>query len=333
MSSIEELLVRDIAAVTGGIVVTDSDLREARDAVNERIYGRRSRLRRGGVVAVAAAAVVLVAVAAAGVLALRDDKAASQLGGSGPDLGDPDTAYLSGQAPTLELIKGVWREDNGNSMVKFSADGTVLFDRHGTLFSHPATAGTYVIDRGLITVTITQDVQQSCIGRKFSMRASLPKVGTVRFISSQSEVSTCVPMTAARGALEQVLPSSPEMASLVFSTDPGWQPLSDKGILAGVWLTEGGGHLLEIDSGGSYYVADESGQPVDSGVWSFRNATLTLTSSARSASCRQGDKLVLGAMQHENTSTRAFRGTVGQNTCGANWTPAAWILIPNADSR
>jgi hypothetical protein len=302
--------------------------------VDERIYGKRSRFRRGGVAAVAAAAVVLVAVATAGVLALRDDKAASQLGGPGPDLSDADTAYLSGQAPTLALLKGVWREDNGDTMVKFNAGGTVLFDKHGTLFSHPATTGTYVIDRGLITVTTTQDVQQSCIGRTFSMRASVPKVGSVRFISSQTESSTCVPMTAARGALEQVLPSSPDMAGLVFSTDTGWRPLSDKTVLYGDWLAEGGGFVLEIDPGGAYYIAAASGETIDSGGWSFRGSDLVLTSSAGSGGCRQGDKLVLSAVQHDpGTGTSAFRGTVGQNTCAAAWTPAAWILIPNADSR
>ena len=43
MSSIEERLARDIAAVTGGVVVTESDLRDARDAVDERIDSRRQR--------------------------------------------------------------------------------------------------------------------------------------------------------------------------------------------------------------------------------------------------------------------------------------------------
>ena len=58
MSSIEERLARDIAAVTGGVVVTESDLRDARDAVDERIESRRQRDRR--TVLAAAAAAVLV---------------------------------------------------------------------------------------------------------------------------------------------------------------------------------------------------------------------------------------------------------------------------------
>jgi hypothetical protein len=54
MSTIEERLARDIAAVMGGVVVTESDLRNAREAVEDRIEGRRKRGRRRTVAAVAA---------------------------------------------------------------------------------------------------------------------------------------------------------------------------------------------------------------------------------------------------------------------------------------
>ena len=46
MSSIEERFARDIAAVTQGVVVTESDLRDARNAVDERIDSKRQRDRR-----------------------------------------------------------------------------------------------------------------------------------------------------------------------------------------------------------------------------------------------------------------------------------------------
>ena len=59
MSSIEERLARDIAAVTGGVVVTESDLRNAREAVDERIDIEQQRNRRRPWDAVAAAAVVI----------------------------------------------------------------------------------------------------------------------------------------------------------------------------------------------------------------------------------------------------------------------------------
>ena len=63
MSTIEERLSRDIEAVTGEIVVTESDLRDARADVEDRIEGERQRDRRRGVVAAAAAAAVVVGVA------------------------------------------------------------------------------------------------------------------------------------------------------------------------------------------------------------------------------------------------------------------------------
>jgi hypothetical protein len=57
MSTIEERLARDIAAVTGEVVVTESHLREAREEVDERIGNRRRRDRSVVVAAAAAAAV------------------------------------------------------------------------------------------------------------------------------------------------------------------------------------------------------------------------------------------------------------------------------------
>jgi hypothetical protein len=134
--------------------------------------------------------------------------------------------------------------------------------------------------------------------------------------------------------MEQLLPASPSMAELVFSTESGWQALVGKSALYGVWLAEGGGYVLEVDAVGSYYVADESGEPVDRGQWSLRGGSdLTLTSSADSAQCGKGDRLVLAAVEQlAGTGTRAVRSTVQENTCGAAWVPAAWILVPSDDS-
>jgi hypothetical protein len=325
--SIEELLARDIAAVTGGVVVTDSELLEARKAVNERI--QRSRIGVGTIAAAAAAVAVLVAAGVGAFLMLGDDNQASQPA-TGPDDSDPDTAFLTGAAPTSQLIKGVWRVDNGKILLKLGADGSVRFDDQGTLFSHPATTGTYAIDGNVITVTTTQSAQQSCVGTTYAMRASLPKVGALRFISSQATASACSPLPVGRGELERVLPTAASLAELVRSTDPGWKPLSGKGTLYGIWLAERGGHVLEMDPDGAYFIADESGDPIDRGAWSLRGADLTLTSSAGSVKCNPGDRLVLGSLEQIDPDTTSIRGTVRQNACGGAWTPATWILFPNA---
>jgi hypothetical protein len=86
MSSIEERLVRDIAAVTRGVVVTDSDLRDAQAAVAERIGNVRQQDRRRSAVAVAAAAaaVVVLLLGLAAYLTIGGDDKAAPPAGPGP---------------------------------------------------------------------------------------------------------------------------------------------------------------------------------------------------------------------------------------------------------
>ena len=333
MSSIEERLARDIAAITGGVIVTDSDLHEARTDMHERIEidRRRNRLRSGAVAA--AAAVVLVAAGVTTFLLVDDDTGTARPVGPAPAVDNLDEDFLKGSPPSSRLLQGIWRLDNGQVLVRFGSDGTVQFDEHGTLFTHPVTTGTYTVVGDVITVTAAGDEQSGCIGNQFAMRASLTGPGSMHVVPSDRTGGACAPVPSGRWTFEQVLPTTnQDLADLVFSKDDGWQPV-DKSILYGVWLAEGGGYVLEIDHGGSYYVADDSGQPVDEGRWSLRGTELTLTSSARSAECNQGDKLVLGAVEQENPGTPAVRGQVKKNTCGGGWTPAAWILFPNMGRR
>jgi hypothetical protein len=333
MSSIEERLVRDIAAVTGGVVVTDSDLREASFEVHERINRerRRSHLRTAAVAA--AAAVVLVAAGITAFLLVGDDDATTQPARPAPTVSDPDADFLTGSAPTPQLIEGVWRLNDGGVLVRFTPNAAVQFDKLGTLFSHPVARGTYTINGDLISMTLTHGHDFGCLDSSLAMRVSLPEAGIMRYVPSEKNLAECSPMPIARGEWQQVLPTrSQEMAGFDNSDDPGWHPLSGKAALAGVFLAQGGGHLLELDRGGSYYVADDAGAPVDRGQWSLHGSDLTLTSAAGSTDCSKGDKLVLGGLEEVDPGTTVFRGTVKQNTCAAAWTPKEWIEIPNAGS-
>ncbi len=333
MSSIDERLARDIAAITGGVVVTESDLRDARDAVDERIDIRRERDRRRTVIAVAAAAVLIpVAGFAAFQTMGGDDKSAPQPAKPDPTVAvDPNADFLTGDAPTAHLIDGLWRLDNGDLLMLFGEDGTVRFDNHGTLFSDPVMTGTYEIDGDVITVTTTDDARSECVGPDLTGRASLPESGLMRFVRSDSS-SACSPVPLGRIALEQVLPNS-YLSELAFSTEPGWEPLSDETVLYGVWMAEGGQHVLEMDPSGAYYVMDESTDVVDQGQWSLQASELTLTSSAASGECSEGDRLVLGGVEQlPPGGTTGMRGTVTSNTCGGGWTPSAWILLPHQGS-
>ena len=332
MSSVEERLVRDIAAVTGGIVVTDSDLREARRAVDERIEERQRRDRVRTIAGVAAAAVALAGVGLTAFLALdRQDGGTAQLAGPSPNVDDPHANYLVGGPPTKELLEGIWRVDNGESILQFKADGTVRMDDRGTLFSQPVATGTYTIDGDALSLTTTGGDRAPCVGTTRTVRASFPEPGTMRFVRSDT-ASTCSHLNFGPGALEKILPTSDHMAELILSRDRGWQPVSDTATLLGVWLAEGGGHLLEMTSDGTYYIADDSGEPIDQGQWSLRDTALTLTSSAASVECSQGDRLVLTGTEWVDMGTTGIRGTLRENTCGGSWTPAAWILIPHAGS-
>ena len=335
--SIEERLARDIAAVTGGVVVTESDLRNARDTVVERIDSRRQGTRRRTVIAVAAAAVLIFVVGVAAFLSIDGDRETAPPANPRPTTSDPEAHFLTGSAPTSDLLQGVWRLDNGGVQMRFSAPNVVSFDNGGRLFHNPAIQGTYVISGDLITVSVDGG-PAGCGGQEFAMRASLPEPpvgpGALRLVHTQPGTVNCASVQDERWVMEQVAPASPSMAGLVFSTESGWQPLVGKSALYGVWLAEGGGYLLEIDPGGSYYVADESGEPIDRGQWSLRGGSdLTLTSSAGSTECSKGDRLVLGTVEQvAGTGTRALRSTLQENTCGAAWIPAAWVLIPDEGS-
>ena len=343
--SIEERLAADIAAVTGGVVVTESDLRDAREAVDERFDSQRQRDRRRIVVAAAAAAVLIPALGFAALQTLGgDDKTAPPPADPAPTSStDPEGDFLTGSAPTPELIQGVWRVDEGTLLLKFTADGAIQFDDSGLLYSNPSAIGTYEIAGDLITVTVDGG-PAGCAGQTFAMRASLPGPGAMRFVHTQPGTGNCapqelplppeLPVEDAAGpnvwwVLEQALPTSQGFAEFA-AAGGGYRPLSDKSVLYGDWMAEGGGHVLEIAPDGTYYVADESGEPVDRGQWTLQASDLTLTSSAASVECTEGDRLVLGGVEQVNLNTPNLRGTVEQNTCGGAWTPSAWWLIPNA---
>ena len=331
MSSIEERFARDIAAVTGGVVVTESELLEARKAVTDRIEGRRQHRRLRNLAVAAAAAVLVGAVGATAFLTLGGDDDPSGFAERSPGLSDAEVQYLSGSAPTAQLLAGVWRLDNGQTQLRFGENGTVQLDDRGRLFSAPRITGTYAIDSDLITMTFANDLQRKCAGSQLALRASLPEAGRLRFIR-QGTSAACVPVPPSRGALEQLIPTSPVMSQFRNSTEPGWQALPSTNALYGVWLAEGGGHLLELDPGGGYYIADNSAQVVDQGQWSLRNAVLTLTSGAGSPDCSAGQRYVLGSLQWADFGTGSIRGTVQQNACGGAWTPAAWLQIPHVGS-
>jgi hypothetical protein len=330
MSSIEKALARDIAAVTEGVVVTDSDLLDAQEAIDERVDDQRRRSRRR---AIAGGLATAAAVAAIGVVAFQtigDDAESAPPANSGPTSIDPYAHFLKGTLPTPALVDGMWRVDNGEISVMFGEDGTVQFDDRGAVVSDPATSGTYTIDGERIIVTAS-DSTPNCVGREFVFRAALPSPGSIRLAPSPDSANACWPVPFGQVVLEHLLPTSNEMAKLNNTSAPGWHPLPADVPLNGDWLAQGGGYILELAPDGSYVILGDNVQPTDSGEWSLKGSDLTLTSAADSRECNAGNLLTLSGLELVTPGTLSIRGSITQNDCGGNWTPDAWILVPNAN--
>lgn len=331
MSTIEERLARDIAAVTGGVVVTESDLKDARDEMQERVENRRRRNRRRTVAAVVAAAVMIPIVGIAIAQSLdKDETAPSPVAPVSPSPG-PGDQWLTGSPVTQDVIQGVWREDNGITSIRFSPSGTVAIDTSGRLFGNPAIAGTYEVAGDQVTVKVDGG-SAGCAGDTFVMRASIAKPGVMRYVPLEAGSGVCSLAADHWGAWEKVLPAGPSFANFTFSNKLPWEPGPDRRSLQGMWLAEGGGYVLEIDRDGSYYVVDESGEPVDRGEWTYRDSELTLASSADSVDCAQGDTAVLADLEQVDSGTLGMQYTVADNTCGGAWVDKDWFLVPDANS-
>jgi hypothetical protein len=327
--SIDERLARDIEAVTRGVVVTESDLRDAWAGIDDRIESERPDRRRTLGAAAAAAVIVLVLGVAAFLTLDAEDTAAppANRGPSPTQSIDNHATFLIGTAPTSENIRGVWRLDNGGVLMRFSPPDLVTWDRKGRLLESPTVHGHYAIEGDTITIDVDGGAA-SCGGQRIAMRASVPAEGELRFLFTRPGLSACNGAVDERWVMEQVMPASPSMAGLTFSQDKGWAPVAVESRLHGTWLAEGGGHLLELASNGRYHVVGGKGDPLDAGTWSWRGSRLTLTSGPDSTGCSAGDQLVLSKFEVEDPVTPGIRGTVQENGCKAPWTPKTWILIP-----
>jgi hypothetical protein len=332
MSSLEERLARDITAVTGGVVVTESDLQEARDVLEHNMDERRRGRRRTAAALVAAAVFVpLVGVAVA--KSVGSDRSAPPLTQVSPSTQtegvahDPDL-WLTGRAPTTDLVRGVWRQDNGGVQVRFSADGTFSSDHLGHPFTDPGLVGTWLLTGDRITIDVTGG-SAGCAGETFVLRVSLVKKGVLRDAPTEPAPTRCGFLDETWGALEQVLPTSSAVAGFRTSDKEGWKPWPRHSQLDGLWIIQGGGYAVELGTDGTYVVADRSGEPADRGRWSHRGTELTLTSSAQSVECSQGDRLVWSHVEQVYLGTYAMRGLVQDDTCGAPWAATDLVKIPD----
>jgi hypothetical protein len=347
--SIEEQLRRDIAAVTGGVVVTDSDLREARDAVEDRVEETRRRNRL--VAAGAAAAAIVIPLVGFAVFQVLDE---DEVGPAEPAPAVPSPAgadFLTGSDPTGEDVEGLWRVDNSTLLMLFNRDGTVQYDDAGTLYTSPTVAGTYVVEGDLITVTVESGPAE-CVGQVFVMQAALPGPGEMRVVHGEREVAGCAPAAPGqRLVLEHVLPLEHEELSQLSAPGGRLQPPERDTLLHGDWMTEGddvmvemndGGFVLELSPDGRYVFAstgdiveDSAVAVVDSGTWSLSGDRLRFVSEGGPANphtgapvCAPGSRFDMESVGHaDSDGLVVLRGTWADESCAAGWAPSTFFLL------
>jgi hypothetical protein len=336
MSAIEDRLLRDIETATRGVVVTDSDLRDARAAIDDRIEGGQQDRRRTFVATAAAALIVLVlGVAAFLTVDGKDDAAPPGTDGPTPTPSvsiDRQDVFLDGAAPTEDALRGIWRLDNGGVLMRFAPPDLVSWDREGRLFDNPGVQGRYVIDGETIAITVDGG-PYGCGGQQITLRAALPDPEELRLAVAEPGQDACLGGEAQQSVMERVLPTNQQFSRFELSKERGWLPLTDGRALYGTWFAEGGGHVLELDRAGVYHVATGTGEQVDYGEWTLDRTSLTLTSWPDSVRCETGDRLVMRNPEFVRPGTTAIRFEVGRNDCGGAWTPKTWILVPYEGSE
>jgi hypothetical protein len=331
MSSIEERLLRDIAEVTGGIDMTDSDLRDARESLDERIDNRRQRDRRRTLAIAAAAATVVVGLGAW--QALRGGDASPTPAPPGPEpseLSPADQAFLTGVGPTADLLEGVWRLDNpGNSRMLFffGADGVFRYDDTGNLTADPLVDGTYEVEGETITVQVDGGSAE-CAGRAFTLRANVTADGPLHVLPVGLEAGDCARPARAQWVVERLLPW-PAGSDLKAPPGNSWDPPTGTGDLARTWFDPGGGYLVEIRDDGTYAVLAGAGTVTDTGNWLAPDSAsrLTLMSSGETGECALGDLLVLGNLRARDLGTLVLQGDLERNDCDLPFSGRGWFRM------
>ena len=314
--------------------MTNSDLRDARDELDARIQSRRWRDRR--MVLVAAAAVVAVVLGIVGWRALTDSdpSPASAAPVADPsvvlsELSASDEAFLAGDPPTPELLEGVWRLDNptdSRMLFGFTADGQVRYDDTGRLTDDPLVSGSYAIEGDLITVEV-DDGQAGCSGQTMAFRGAMNTGGGVDLVPVDAEPLSCGRPARTQWVLERVLPAH-VYADFVVPPGNRWDAPTGREALVGTWLAGGAHYIIELLADGRFTTIAGSGEVVDRGTWTDASSTtmLTLTSSADSPSCREGDTFALSNLRARDIGTLALQGELERNDCDlAPW--LGWFML------
>jgi hypothetical protein len=269
---------------------------------------------KAGVYALAAGLVIAGVVI--GFRMLREGEEASR----GPETVPGAAPSLRGLVPTVDGLAGIWIIDADNPLlVRFSPDGSYAFDNIGSLDTDPAAAGTYEVTGRIIT--FTNGRSRICPdGDRFGWRAGLTEDGRLHVLHlSTAVVIDDIPDDCdlvGESTWTRVSPSSP--AGTRISAKPAGKgaPPSTGSALRGIWLLEGGGHLLRFGTDGTYALDDRGAlgnEPDDVGTFEVDGrGGITLTSGADSRSCAEDDQWI---WEQVRLAGGTLRGVAGENAC------------------
>ena len=333
MTSIEERLLQDIEAVTGGLVSTEQDLREARGDLERRIDVRRQAdRRRVAVGAVAASTAMVVGLAAWQVQG--DDKEHSPVG---PVTGVTETSeseeeFLAGDPPTTDQLLGVWQAHTParrGILWKFTADGVVALGFAGSVAEDPAVHGTFEISEDAVVVEIDDDVTL-CQDKSWTLRAAVNEDGGLNVVPRDVDVADmCGTSAPPRWVLDRVLPvpGGGELPEVPAGDDFG--PPPNRKAVVGAWSDPAGGYIVELRWDGTYTMLTGAAEKADRGTWTVGDAAtrLTLVSAADSPTCSEGDQLVLSNLRLGQVGELVLQGDPERNDCQVPFDGTGWFRL------
>jgi hypothetical protein len=245
-----------------------------------------------------------------------------------------DENQIEGQAPTADRLAGIWLRDQGPNlesaplMLRIGRDGTAAFDDRSLLDTSPAIRATYVRDGDRLTFTVVGG--DACEdGDNWTWRTGVQDEGRMHILNIEDGTENCSIGLGTRWSFTRVSPIS-QASSQITAEDPAGKGLPPTSrMLSGIWLAQGGGHLLRF-AWDETYAIDDGGvlgtRPDDAGDFQIDDrGTLTFTSGPESRSCPEGAVTV---WEKVRISGRTLRGTVTIDECtdsiGAELT---WILL------
>jgi hypothetical protein len=251
-----------------------------------------------------------------GINALRESQEESPIPGTVPGT----APSLRGLEPTVDGLEGIWIVDDDNPLlVRFSTDGTYAFDNIGSLDTSPAAAGTYEVAGRIIS--FTNGRSRICPnGDRYGWRAGLTEDGRLHVLHlDRAEVIDNIEDDcdlAGESTWTRVSPSSPAGARISAKPAGEGTPPSTESALRGIWLLEGGGHLLRFSTDGTYALDDAGAlgnDPDDVGTFEVDpRGGITLTSGADSRACAEGDQWV---WEQVRLAGGTLQGAGAENAC------------------